>query len=166
MNQARFSGILWGLGLAALALGMVVYFYCRPNPPLFFHLWMSHGGTAKCGQLRALNSLPSGLHAFGFTCLLGACWGGTRLALLFSAVFWFASNGLWEWACDVNFPWSHVRIQLVEWVFMRPDFLHTCTADLTDVFAAAIGAAIPVLLHFAFFSLSKININNQEGAEL
>ena len=161
MSRANFNGILWGLGLIALALGMAFYFFCRINPPLFFRFWMSHGDIYNCGALRSLSSLPSGLHAFGFTCLLGACWGGTRLALLSSAIFWFASNGLWEWACDVDFPWPQLRMHVVEWLFMRPGLVHACTADWMDVFSAAVGAALPIFLHSAICSNSEGTIFNQ-----
>jgi len=152
MQQTKFTTILWGAGLVSLALGMAVYLACRSEPPFLIFLWTNHNNLYDCGGIEVMNSMPSALHAVGFTCLLGASLGGTRLALIVSGIFWFTTNALWEWACNVNFPWPHIRRQVVEWFLIQPGLVHACTSDLTDVFAAAVGAALPIALHIAFVS--------------
>ena len=158
MTRAAFNRVLWSLGLVALTLGTAIYFLCRPDPPLLIGLWLGHGGAGYCGSAGALGSLPSALHALGFTSLLAACWNGTRLALAISGLFWFAGNALWEWSCAVDFPWPQIRMRVVEWLFMQPGLVHACTADPMDVFAAAAGAAVPLFLRFALCSTSHAHL--------
>lgn len=164
MKQARFNSLLWALGFTALAIGTAVYFVCRPNPPLMIRIWLGYRGMAHCGNPHTVASLPSCLHALGFTCLLGASWGGGRLALLMSGAFWFVANALWEWACDVNFPWTQMRMRAVQWLFRHPELVHTCTTDVMDIFAAAVGAALPILLYlvFSLASYGRALANNKE----
>lgn len=164
MKQARFNSLLWALGFAALAIGTAVYFFCRPNPPLLIRIWLGYRGMAHCGNLPAVASLPSCLHALGFTCLLGASWGGGRVALLVSGTFWFVANALWEWACNVDFPWAQMRTRAVQVLLGRPELVHSCTTDVMDIFAAAVGAAFPILLYLVLCSASygRALANNKE----
>ena len=118
--------------------------------------------VSGCAGFPGHYSLPSGLHAFGFTCLLGACWGGSRAALLCSGTFWFLCNALWEWACDASFPWPDSRYHLVEWVLLRPGLTHTCTADWTDVTYAAIGAMLPAAVAFAISQRRETGLNTEK----
>jgi hypothetical protein len=151
----QFTAVLWCLGAGALLLGLTFYCFCRAHPPLLLQQLSLHGGAARCGTSSTLGSLPTLLHAFGLTCLLAATWGGGRGALVASGVCWFGLDALGEGSCATDFPSPRARITLTRWLFKKPDLMPTCTFDWVDVIAAAVGAALPVVLHITLVALRK-----------
>lgn len=149
MSRRRFTALLWCLGAGSLLLGIAFYGLCRAQPPLFLQLLSLHSSAPRCGASPALGALPSLLHAFAMTCLLAALWGGGRVALVASGLFWFALNALGEWTCATEFASAQARISLTRWLFLQPDLAPTCSFDLADVIAAAVGAALPVAVHMS-----------------
>jgi len=143
----QFNSLLRVLGLTALVVGALLYLVWRAQAPWLLS-GLDYGLKHAVKKPDFMQSLPSGLHAFGFTCLLGACWGGSRWALAAAGLLWFLANSLWEWACHSSFPWPALRVRFVGWLLLNPGLPHECTYDKNDIIFAGIGAVVPSLLQF------------------
>lgn len=152
--RSSLAPIFVVLGTVALLLGAAFYLAARPNLP-----WALLSLRSQAPLIDATNdawnsSLPSGLHAFAFTCLLGGCWS-FRSALLWSGGIWFTMNLSWEVVCHAAFPWQSIRQEIVAFALLMPGAKGECTFDYMDIVAAGIGALLPVTLQFLATSFQR-----------
>ena len=90
--------IMWLLGLVAMVIGVLLYALCRVKKPWFL-VWLDVDVSIGFCDSVAFQFLPSGIHAFAFTCWLAAAIGSSRSSLAWSGAFWFSMNVAWERAC-------------------------------------------------------------------
>ena len=151
-SERSFAKALLWSSLASLVVGFVYYATCRSHVPYLLSFVPAYHGASRPIPLPPIAySLPSLLHAYAFTCLLGVCWGAGSVALLLSGSFWFVANLMWELVCVPHGTVVGAIPAIVSYA-VGPN---TCTYDSWDIAASAIGAAAPLAARLLVMNFAR-----------